>query len=128
MRLLLDTHIFIWAILNDPRLSAANLATFESPEHELLLSASSLWEIVTKNQLGKLPLPEPAVPFLQEELNNNDISLLDIAAKHIYRLAELPRYHRDPFDRLLVAQSLAENIPIMTQDAMIRQYPVRCFH
>ncbi len=126
MKLLLDTHVFLWAITGDPRLSAASRRLFESAEHHLFLGSPSLWEMLVKKQLGKLPLPEPAGAYLRRQLRENRIEILGLAADHVFQLETLPALHRDPFDRMLIAQALGEGIPLVTQDAQVRQYPVEC--
>ena len=126
MKLLVDTHIFLWAITADPRLSNESRRLFESAENQLYLGSPSLWEMLVKKQLGKLPLPEPASGYLRGQLRKNRIEVLALAANHVFQLEALPALHRDPFDRMLVAQALGEGIPLVTQDAYVRQYPVEC--
>jgi len=120
VKLLLDTHAFLWAISGDSRLSPRAVAAFE--EGELLLSAVSIWEIVTKHQIGRLELPAPPSEFLPEHLERNAIALLPILPRHVFRLERLPLQHRDPFDRILVAQALEEGWAILTSDPQIAAY------
>lgn len=124
MRVLLDTHAFLWAITADPRLSAAAQRIFLGPGNTLLLSAASLWEIAIKVRIGKLPLPRPTDRHLREQLSRNAIEVLPVEASHVLRLFELPDIHRDPFDRLLVAQCRVEGLPLVSGDAQLRQHAV----
>jgi PIN domain nuclease of toxin-antitoxin system len=122
MRILLDTHIFLWAITDDPRLPRHARTQYASSANNLFLSVASLWEIVLKVQLGKLVLPSPLPEYLLSQLAENEIRLLDIRAAHVFGLLDIPPLHRDPFDRLLLAQSRAEKMPILTTDEQLRQY------
>jgi PIN domain nuclease of toxin-antitoxin system len=122
MKLLLDTHAFLWAISGDERLSPAAAAVFEG--EQLLLSAASIWEIVTKYQIGRLPLPAPPGEFLPGQLEKNAIAVLPILPRHVFRLGQLPLHHRDPFDRMLVAQGLEEGVALLTADPLIAAYGV----
>lgn len=122
MRILLDTHIFLWAITNDARLSSHAKALYTSATNELYLSVVSLWEIVLKFHIGKLPLPEPPGDYLVSQLIANQIRLLDMRSNHVFGVLELPHLHRDPFDRLLIAQSRAEKLRILTTDEQLLQY------
>jgi len=124
MRVLLDTHAFLWAITADQRLSAAAQRIFLGAGNTLLLSAASLWEIAIKVRIGKLPLPHPENRYLREQLSRNAIEVLRVEASHVLRLFELPDIHRDPFDRLLVAQCQVEGLPLVSGDAQLRQYAV----
>ncbi len=124
MRVLLDTHAFLWAITADQRLSAAAQRIFLGAGNTLLLSAASLWEIAIKVRIGKLPLPRPENRYLGGQLSRNAIEVLRVEASHVLRLFELPDIHRDPFDRLLVAQCQVEGLPLVSGDAQLRQYAV----
>jgi PIN domain nuclease of toxin-antitoxin system len=119
-RLLLDTHVFLWAIAADPRLSARAQTAYE--EGQLLLSVASIWEIVTKYQLGRLELPAPPSQFLPQQIERNAIAILPIRARHALRLEKLPLHHKDPYDRLLVAQSLEEELTLVTNDPLLLAY------
>jgi PIN domain nuclease of toxin-antitoxin system len=122
MRVLLDTHTFIWAITDERRLSPRARSLIASSE--LWWSVVSLWEAIQKAQVGKLSLPLPAGPFLTGELSSNHVRLLPVSLSHVLRVEELPLHHRDPFDRLLIAQSIEEKWPIVTADPWFARYPV----
>jgi len=122
MRVLLDTHTFIWAITDERRLSPRARSLIASSE--LWWSVVSLWEAIQKAQVGKLSLPLPAGPFLTGELSSNHVRLLPVSLSHVLRVEELPLHHRDPFDRLLIAQSIEEGWPIVTADPWFARYAV----
>ena len=122
MRVLLDTHAFIWAITDERRLSPRARSLIASSE--LWWSVVSLWEAIQKAQVGKLSLPLPAGPMLTGELSANHVRLLPVSLSHVLRVEELPLHHRDPFDRLLIAQSIEEGWPIITADPWFARYPV----
>ena len=124
MNCLLDTHTFLWAITRDPRLSRRAREEFENPSSKLHLSAVSLWEISIKVALGKLPLPSDTEQFLRGQLAMNSIGVLPVHASHAFRVLTLAPHHRDPFDRMLVAQSMVEGWPVVTGDEAIRQYGI----
>ena len=124
MRLLLDTHAFLWWVTDDDRLSAAGGASIGASENEVFLSAVSAWEIITKVRIGRLLLPEPVDGFIARHLAENVFQPLSITMRHTFELEALPDLHRDPFDRMLVAQSLAEDMPLVTGDHAIHAYPV----
>lgn len=123
MKILLDTHAFLWAITEDAQLSVRAREVFTARTSELFLSVASIWEILIKVQLKKLPLTKPVVPFLREQLANNNIHVLPIVLDHVARLEDLPVHHRDPFDRILVAQSLEEGWPLLSADPLLARYP-----
>ena len=121
MKVLLDTHTFLWAVTDEWRLSANVRRLLGSAE--LWWSVASVWEAITKVQIGKLSLPEPSGAFLTSELASNGVRILPITLDHVLRLESLPLYHRDPFDRMLVAQSIEEGWPIVTADPHFKSYP-----
>jgi len=124
MKVLLDTHAFLWWITDSPRLSARAREVIQDSNNELFFSAASGWEIAIKAQLGRLQLPDNLEQFILEQLSLNAILVLPIQLHHALRVYTLPQYHRDPFDRVLVAQSQIENLPILTADAQITPYAV----
>ena len=124
MRILLDTHIFLWAITSDSRLSTAQRDLFLDGASDLFLSAASVWEILIKTGLGRLLMPTPSTDYIVKQMEKNRIALLPIRVAHLAALENLPPLHRDPFDRILVAQARAEKMPLLSADAAIRQYPV----
>jgi len=124
MKALLDTHAFLWWINDDPWLSDAVRELIGNGESALFLSAASGWEIVSKIRLGRLEVQGDPEQFIFEQLAVNDITVLPISMKHALRTAALPDHHRDPFDRMLVAQSQIEQLPIVTADPLITRYAV----
>jgi PIN domain nuclease of toxin-antitoxin system len=124
MRLLLDTHIFLWYISADPHLPAAFRDAIRDPANEVYLSVASLWETVIKHALGKLPLPEVPAEFLPRQREAHKIASLPVEEAALTHLAGLPALHRDPFDRILIAQALQTGMKLVTVDEAIRAYPV----
>ncbi|MEH1887021.1 type II toxin-antitoxin system VapC family toxin [Nostoc sp.] len=125
MRLLLDTHTFIWYVTDNSRLSNQVVALINDENNEIILSIASLWEIAIKQNLGKLSFNQSFEIFITQQLNLNDFSLLDIKITHVTVVATLPLHHRDPFDRILIAQSIVENIPLLSADKIFDAYPIR---
>lgn len=125
MRVLLDTHIFLWWIDNDKKLSPTAHNIMADGQNELFFSAASGWEIAIKTQIGKLKFPANLEQFMVEQLRRNAITSLPIQLNHTLHVHTLPLLHRDPFDRLLVAQSQLEDLPILTTDRQIGQYGVQ---
>ena len=124
MRFLLDTQAWLWMHVEPHRLSARAIALLEDERTRLCLSAASAWEIAIKYALGKLPLPEPPERYIPPRLLRDGIESLPVSVQHACRVAELPPLHRDPFDRLLVAQAQVESIPILTADQKLSGYDV----
>ena len=127
MRALLDTHVWLWMLAEPERLGDAR--TFlEDAEHELLLSAVSSWEITIKHALGRLPLPMPPRVFLPDRIRSSGVVPLPIEHAHVMALDGLPRLHRDPFDRMLVAQARHLDVPVVTSDPLVAAYDVATYH
>jgi PIN domain nuclease of toxin-antitoxin system len=124
MRLLLDTHAFLQFIVGSPDLSTVARGLIEDPRNERLLSVASIWEIAIKSQLGKLVLAQRFKDVFPRQIEMNAISMLSIAIPHLAIVATLPLYHRDPFDRKLVAQCVVEGVPLISSDATLDQYPI----
>ncbi len=124
MRLLLDTHAFLWFILDDPKLSEAAKALIANGENTVQIRPACYWGVAIKISLGKYALPEPYGTFMERELASNAFEILPIEPKHTAILTDLPFHHRDPFDRLLVAQAISEQIPLVSADPAIDVYPV----
>ena len=127
MRLLLDSHAFIWFVSDDPRLSRQARGLIEDPGNQRLLSAASHWEMAIKTSLGKLTLTEPFDVLMPRELSTNHIALLPIELRHSIQVATLPfppGNHRDPFDRLIVAQAIVERLPIVSADKRLDDYGI----
>jgi len=123
MKALLDTHTFLWAISGDERLSRRAAEVFAGPS-DLWLSVVSIWEILIKVQIGKMPLPIPTGPYIVKKLVENRIETLPVSRDHVLKVETLPMHHNDPFDRMLIAQSLEEHIPVVTADRVFARYPV----
>jgi PIN domain nuclease of toxin-antitoxin system len=125
MRVLIDTHVFLWWVEGDRALPAKARDALADPDNECLLSMASAWELAIKTGLGKLQLALSVRRYVREHVAANGFRLLDIGLAHIGRLEGLPLHHRDPFDRLLIAQSLEEKLPVVTADPMFRKYGVK---
>ncbi len=125
MNYLLDTHTFLWFINDDASLSSTAKALIEDPENTIYLSVASIWEMAIKVSLDKLEMPSPFTDFIDEQLDKNTIILLNIKTAHTGIVATLPFHHRDPFDRLIIAQSKVEDIPIIGKDAIFDDYGIK---
>jgi PIN domain nuclease of toxin-antitoxin system len=126
MKVLLDTHAFLWFVLGDAKLSSNARHAIEDPDNEKLVSPASYWEIAIKISLNKYTLSQPYEAFMQKGIAGNGFSILPIEVQHTAALTTLPFHHRDPFDRLLIAQASVENIPVISGDAAFAAYPVTC--
>ena len=124
MNLILDTHTFLWFTSANPELSATARNLIEDAANDLFLSVASPWEIGIKFSTGKLTLGRPVNDFFERRMRETGVRLLRISLAHVARVATLPFHHRDPFDRMLVAQSLTENMAIVSADAALDAYGV----
>jgi PIN domain nuclease of toxin-antitoxin system len=118
--ILIDSHVLIWWLKEPEKLSSLHYTLIENPANNIMISIASLWELHIKASLQKLSLPENFFT----EIDKNQFSILEISQNHLSRILELPQYHRDPFDRLIISQAMAEKIPIITQDKSFSDYPV----
>ena len=124
MQVLLDTHTFLWFIGDSPQMSAKAQEVIENAANDVLLSIASPWETSIKVSSGKLALDRPVDAFFVDFMRLHRVTLLPITFAHIARVSVLPFHHRDPFDRMLVAQSLTENIPLVSADATLDAYGI----
>jgi PIN domain nuclease of toxin-antitoxin system len=125
VRLLLDTHTFLWFVLDDPQLRASAKSLVEDPSNEILVSPATYWEIAIKVGKKKLDLFAPYDDFMHRGIVGNNFLILPIEPRHTSALTTLPFHHKDPFDRLLIAQAMIEQIPIVSVDTALDAYPVR---
>ncbi|HSY92681.1 MAG TPA: type II toxin-antitoxin system VapC family toxin [Candidatus Binatus sp.] len=123
MKVLIDTHVLLWGLQDEAKLSKRVRDLL--PVAEVWISVASLWEIITKVQVGKLDLPGPVGDYLSAKLKANGVSVLPLVFDHVRRLEELPLHHRDPFDRILIAQSLEEKLPLVSGDPQFQKYSIR---
>lgn len=124
-RALLDTHAFIWFISGSDRLSGRARELIADRQNALLISSVSLWEIAIKYGLGKLTLQRPFEQLIPDQLRQHEIKILDIEPQHLAALLRLPSHHRDPFDRLIIAQAVTESLPIISVDPLFDSYGVQ---
>src|SRR5712691_9307919 len=124
MKLLLDTHAFLWWVVGDPQLSDRARELIADGSNEVLFSVASAWEIVVKTSLGRLWLQDDPETFIAGQLEASAFGVLPIHLRHALAIAGLPDLHRDPFDRMLVAQAVTEGISIVTGDQQVTAYPV----
>ena len=124
MRLLLDTQVWLWLALDPERVSADVRAVIGSVDTEIYVSVATLWEVVIKMSLGRLMLTDPAETFWQRQTGDSGMAVLAVRPEHVLDVAALPHIHRDPFDRMLVAQARVERLTLVTADRTMRAYPV----
>jgi PIN domain nuclease of toxin-antitoxin system len=124
MKVLLDTCAFIWITTDAPELSQKARDVFQNPENEVFLSSVSVWEIMVKNSIGKLSLPDEPENFVCLKRQQHGIETLSLTEQAVFHLKKLPKHHQDPFDRMLICQALEYNLTILTPDDKIAQYPV----
>ena len=124
MKAILDTHVFLWWINDDKRLSSRARDVISDGTNELFVSAATGWEITIKVQIGRLELPQDPEHFLPQQLKANAFKILPIEMAHALHVFSLPDHHRDPFDRILVAQAQVEDMPILSADPNIKKYQI----
>ena len=124
MRLLLDTHVFLWLISEHHRISDSMVRTIRDPNNQVYLSVVSVWETIIKQQIGKLHLPEPAEVYLPTQRERHQIAALSLDEGSVTQLAQLPLLHRDPFDRILLSQALEHGLTVVTSDDKMQAYGV----
>ncbi|MBD2514777.1 type II toxin-antitoxin system VapC family toxin [Nostoc sp. FACHB-973] len=125
MKLLLDTHVIIWSAGNPEKLSQRVRNSLIDTNNFWVVSMASVWELQIKSQLGKLNLSSSLPNFIETQQRVNNLEILPIELTHIYALEALPSHHRDPFDRILIAQAIVEKIPLLSVDAIFDVYPVQ---
>ncbi|HLC16269.1 MAG TPA: type II toxin-antitoxin system VapC family toxin [Thermodesulfovibrionia bacterium] len=124
MSFFLDTHAFMWFVNGDPILGNEAKKIIESIDNQNFISVASLWEIAIKINIGKLSLSKP-YNYIKQQLEDNHVAILPIDFNHTLQLVSLPLYHRDPFDRLIIAQAIVENMTIITKDDNFKNYPIK---
>ena len=124
MKVLLDTHAFLWWLSDDPRLGKNARKHISDHRNEVFLSVASLWELTIKVSLGRFAVAGDYEAWLLSQLASNRFEVLPILLPHVFALSRLPFHHKDPFDRILVAQAIGEKMPLLTMDAAIANYPV----
>lgn len=122
MKLLLDTHAFLWWIGDDPRLSGPAREAIADPGNEVSFSVASAWELAIKTGLGRFEPDGDLGPFLEEQIQRNSFRVLPVNLEHAVSVSSLPAHHRDPFDRLLVAQAAVEGLTLVSRDPQLRKY------
>ncbi len=124
MNVLVDTHVWIWSLASPDRLSPESRSLLSSTRNVVFLSAASAWELAIKAALGKIELPEPVETYVPTRMARQGVTALPITHAHALRVSTLPPHHRDPFDRLLIAQAIVERLPILTADTAFDSYDV----
>ena len=125
MRLLIDTQSWLWMQASPERLNERALAVVSDPGTDLLLSAASSWEIAVKYGLGKLPLPSAPAEYVPDRMRSSGVTALPVTHTHGLHVTQLPHHHRDPFDRMLIAQAQLDGLTILTSDKVFEQYEVK---
>ncbi len=128
MKYLLDTHIFLWWITDNIKLQRSTRDLISDKDNKLFLSSASLWEIMIKSKLNKIDMPENPKIYLKKQVEINSINILNITMEHSLETFDLPEIHKDPFDRMLIAQARVEKLTIVTSDSFIKQYDVNTFY
>lgn len=125
MRVLLDTHTFLWFIAGDSQLSGYARQLIEDPNNQRFLSVASIWEVTIKSSLGRLVVPTPPSRLIREYVWSNAIEMLEITPEHLDRVHNLPYHHKDPFDRLMIAQAIHEDMRLISRDSTFNAYAVQ---
>lgn len=125
MKILLDTHTFLWFIGGSEELSAHARRLIEDKSNACYLSVASLWEMAIKVSIGKLTVPLPFTRLVRQHVTGNNIDVLPIEPEHLDEQREMPFHHRDPFDRLIIAQAITEEMPVVGRDTAFEAYPIR---
>ena len=124
MKLLLDTHSFIWFVEGNPQLSLNSRELIADPENQVFLSIVSIWEMAIKDGLGKLDLRQPLNELVATQISLNDISVLPLTVEHALYVRDLPLHHRDPFDRIIIGQGIIEGLPVISIDEVFDRYGI----
>jgi PIN domain nuclease of toxin-antitoxin system len=125
MKYLLDTHTLLWITTDNPKLSKKAKSTYLNSQNEIFVSIASIWELSIKISLKKLDIKLPLKSFVDIHILGNNIKILELELNHIYKLEKLPFHHRDPFDRLIISQSIENKIPILSIDKMFDSYGIK---
>jgi PIN domain nuclease of toxin-antitoxin system len=125
MKILIDTHIFLWYVTNNKKLNEGTKLIINERENLIYISQASIWEIAIKNSLGKLTLNSPFREFIEQQITVNDFMILNFNLSHFEQVTKLPFNHRDPFDRIIIAQSIIENYPLISYDKAFNSYQVQ---
>ncbi len=125
MNILMDTHIFLWYVTNNKKLNEATQNIINERDNLIYLSEASIWEIAIKYSLKKLTFDLPFREFIEEQIKVNDFKILNFNLSHFEQITKLPFHHRDPFDRIIIAQSIIENYPLISYDQMFNSYEVQ---
>ena len=125
MKYLIDTHALLWIVTKNKKLSKKVKDIYLNSENQIFISLASLWEMAIKINLKKLSINEPLKDFVKNQIKSNDINILDIKTKHILLLENLPYYHKNPFDRLIISQSINEQIPLLSFDKVFDKYSIK---
>jgi PIN domain nuclease of toxin-antitoxin system len=125
MKILIDTHIFLWYVINHQKLNESTKLIINDRENIIYISQASIWEIAIKNSLGKLNFNSPFREFIEEQIRVNDFNILTFNLCHFEEVTKLSFHHRDPFDRIIIAQSIIEKIPIISYDKMFKFYDIQ---
>ncbi|UCE20004.1 MAG: type II toxin-antitoxin system VapC family toxin [Gemmatimonadota bacterium] len=125
MKYLIDTHTLLWILTDDSRLSKKAKRYYLDPQNEILFSMAGIWELAIKSSLGRLSLEKSLEEFVMKHIKGNDIGILHIELPHVLRVEQLPFHHRDPFDRLLISQSIENDLPIISSDKTLDRYRIQ---